>query len=101
MLSDSGDSASGEALAGGRRPHRRPRPWVLWVAIAALYVGGVAVIGHLWVLFWACAGVVVLCVPVGRIIEIMSQTVAAGQAPRVRATVTGPDSAAGPEVGLE
>lgn len=102
MVSD-GDIASGEAPAGGhQRPHLRPRPWALvWVAIAALYVGGVAVIGHLWVLFWVCAGVVVLTIPVGKIIAIMSQAVAAGQAPRMRAAVTGPDCAAGPGVGLE
>jgi hypothetical protein len=67
MVSDGSDSTSGAVPAGERHhPHGRPWPWALvWIVIAALYVGGVAVIGHLWVLFWACAGVVVLSIPVG------------------------------------
>ena len=89
MVSDGGDSAAGEVPAVGHQPpHGRLRPWALvWVVIAALYVGGVAVIGHRWVLFWAWAAVVVLSVPAGRLIVIMSGREAARQAPRVRARV--------------
>lgn len=32
------------------------------VVIAAFYTAGLAVIGHLWALFWACAGLVVLAI---------------------------------------
>lgn len=103
MVSGSGDGASGEEPAGGHQhPRGRLRPWALvWVPIAALYVGGVAVIGHRWVLFWVCAGVVVLSIPAGRIVAIVGETVAAGQAPPMRAAVTGRDSAASPGARLD
>jgi hypothetical protein len=55
----------------GEQPGR-PRSWVpVGIAIAALYAGGVAVIVHQWALFWACAGLVVLAVPVGRMIGVV------------------------------
>jgi hypothetical protein len=56
------------------RPGRRRSGVVVGVAIAALYAGGIAVIGHHWVLSWACAGLVVLAVlavSVGKVIGIM------------------------------
>lgn len=56
--------------------HGRPRSWVLvGVVIAAFIGGGVAIIAHLWELFWACASLVVLSVPVGKLIGIMEDTV--------------------------
>lgn len=79
MDSGRGDGACREEPGGGHR-RLRGRPWALvWVVIAALYVGGVAVIGHRWVLFWACAGVVALSIPAGKIIAIMGEAVAAGR----------------------
>jgi hypothetical protein len=85
----------------GEHPYRhgRPRSWVLvGVVIAAFCAGGVAVIGHLWVLFWVCAALVVLAVPVGKMIGIMDDTVAVEEGPRVRAALSGRDSAADPGV---
>ena len=38
------------------------------VVIAAFYTAGLAVIGHLWVLFWSCGGLVALAIPVGALI---------------------------------
>lgn len=101
MVSGGGDGACAEEPAGGhRRPRGRLRSGALaWVVIAALYVDGVAVIGHWWVLFWACAGVAVLSIPAGKVIAIMGEAVAAGQAPRVRAAATGGDPATGPAIG--
>jgi hypothetical protein len=81
--------------------HGRPASWVLVaVIIAAFCVGGVAVIGHLWGLFWVCVGIVVLSVPAGKIIGIMNDTVAIQEGPRVRAAVDGRHSAADPGVRL-
>jgi hypothetical protein len=71
------------------------------VVIAAFCAGGVAVIGHLWLLFWVSAGLVLLSVPVGKLIGIMDDTVAVEQGPRIRAAITGPDSAADPGVRLD
>jgi hypothetical protein len=54
-----------------RHRHGRPRSWMLVnVAIAALYAGGIAVITHLWALCWACAGMMVLAVAVGKAIGV-------------------------------
>ena len=85
----------------GDHPHRHGKPssWVLvGVDIAAFCVGGVAVIEHWWVVFWICAGIVFLSVPVGKIIGIMEDTVHIEEGPRIRAAVSGRDSAADPEV---
>ena len=40
--------------------------------------GGLAVVSHLWWLFWVCLGVTVLSVPAGKVIGIMNDTVLAG-----------------------
>ncbi len=88
----------------GEHPHRHGKPssWVLVaVDIVAFCVGGFAVIGHWWIVFWICAGVVALSVPAGKIIGIMDDTVQIEQAPRARAAVSGRDSAADPGVRLD
>ena len=88
----------------GDHPHRHGRPvsWVLvGVIIAAFCVGGVAVIEQWWVVFWVCAGVVALSFPAGKVIGIMNDTVIIDRGPRVRAAVTGRDSAADPGVRLD
>lgn len=66
-----------ERSVGGHSSHYgRPRSWILvGVVIAAFCAGGAAIVAHLWPLFWASAGVVVLSVPVGKIIGIMDDTV--------------------------
>jgi hypothetical protein len=40
--------------------------------------GGLAVVNHLWLLFWVCLGVTVLSVPAGKLIGIMNDTVLSG-----------------------
>lgn len=58
-------------------PHGKPSSWVLVsVVTLAFAVGGVSLATHWWWLFWACAGVVVLAIPTGKIIGIMDDTVA-------------------------
>jgi hypothetical protein len=42
----------------------------------AFAVGGAALITHVWWLFWACVGVVVLAIPAGKMIGILGDTVA-------------------------
>lgn len=64
------------------RPHGKVSSWALAaVVIAAFATGGAALILQLWPLFWVCAGVFVLCVPVGMAIGIMDDTVVAGSSP--------------------
>jgi hypothetical protein len=103
MTEDTSQNNYSEHPVGGHSSHHgRPRSWVLvGVVIAAFCAGGAAVIEHLWVLFWVCAGVVVLAVPVGKMIGIMDDTVALELEPRRRAAITGRDSAADPEVRLD
>lgn len=74
---DTESARPAERPVGGHEAHHgRPRSWVLvGIVIAAFCAGGVAVVAHLWPLFWACAGVVVLAVPAGKIIGIMDDTV--------------------------
>jgi hypothetical protein len=100
MVEDSSENVYREEPIGGHsHRHGRPRSWAfVSVVIVAFCAGGVAVVGHLWVLFWACAGVVVLSVPVGKVIGIMDDTVILEQGPRRRAAVSGRDSAADPGV---
>lgn len=72
------DSVPQRDLPVGHHPYRHGRPvsWVLVsVVIVAFCVGGAAIVAHLWWLFWACVGVVVLSVPVGKLIGIMDDTV--------------------------
>jgi hypothetical protein len=88
-------------LGGHRHRHGRPASWVLvGVIIAAFCAGGVAIIAHLWVLFWVCAGIVVLSVPAGMLIGIMKDTVVVDPGPRALPPTTGPNSAADPGVRL-
>ena len=68
------------------------------VVIVAFCVGGAAIVAHLWWLFWACAGVVVLSVPAGKLIGIMDDTVIVDPGPRRRPDAIGQDSAADPGV---
>lgn len=71
------DQAMVEQPIGGHVSHHgRARSWVLvGVVVAAFSAGGIAIVAHLWPLFWACAGVVVLAIPVGKMIGIMDDTV--------------------------
>jgi hypothetical protein len=63
-------------------PHGKPSSWALvGTVMAAFLAGGAAIITHLWWLFWACAGIVVLAVPAGKVIGIMNDTVAWGSNP--------------------
>lgn len=103
LIQDTSDNADIEEPAG-EHPHRHGRAvsWVLVaVDVAAFCAGGVAVIEQLWVLFWVCAGVVALSVPVGKAIRIMDDTVTVEPGPRTRAAVAGRDSAADPGVRLD
>ena len=45
---------------------------------SAAAAGGLAVVSHLWWLFWVCLGVTVLAVPAGKVIGIMNDTVLTG-----------------------
>jgi hypothetical protein len=99
MWEDTSQNTYPEEPVGGP-PHRHagsPRSWVLvGVVVAAFIAGGAAVVWHLWVLFWVCAGVVVLAIPVGKMIGIMDDTVQVEEGPRRR--VTGQRGAADPGV---
>lgn len=88
----------------GAHPHKHGRPgsWILvGVIVGAFCVGGIALIEHLWWLFWVCTGIVVLGVPAGKVIGIMDDTVLIEETPRSRAAVSGKDSAADPGVRLD
>jgi hypothetical protein len=62
--------------------HGKPSSWLLVaMVIGAFITGGVAIIVHAWWLFWACAGIVVLAIPAGKLIGIMDDTVAWGSTP--------------------
>jgi hypothetical protein len=68
MEDPSRDTYREERAAEQSHRHGMPRSWVLVsVVIAAFYAAGIAVIGHHWVLFWACAGLVVLAVSVAAV----------------------------------
>lgn len=65
-----------EPLGEHPHTHGRPRSWVLVAVVTAAFcVGGAAIIEHLWILFWVCAGIVAASVPVGKLIGIMDDTV--------------------------
>jgi len=76
-----GQDAASQAAATDRplahgSPHGKRSSWVLiGLVVAAFIAGGVAIITHLWWLFWACVAVVVLAIPVGKMIGIMDDTV--------------------------
>ena len=75
-----GGHLPGEVSVGGHpHLHGRPVSWALVsIVIAAFTVGGLAIVNHLWWLFWTCLGLTVLAVPAGKIIGIMNDTVLAG-----------------------
>jgi hypothetical protein len=75
-----GHHAPGERSIGGHEHlHGRPVSWVLvGVLVVAFIAGGLAIVNHLWWLFWVCLGVTVLSIPAGKIIGIMNDTVLAG-----------------------
>jgi hypothetical protein len=79
---------------------RRPgKPWsgvLVGVVIAACDASGLAVIGHLWVLFWVCAGLVILAVPAGKVIGIMDGAGAVERGPSARGPSPAPGHAAHP-----
>lgn len=82
--------------------HGRPVSWALvTTVIVAFCVGGIAVVGRWWVVFWVCAGIVVLAVPFGKAIRVMDDTIQVESGPRVRRAITGRDSAADPGVRFE
>lgn len=59
--------------------HGKPSSWLLVATVmGAFTTGGVAIIVHAWWLFWACAGIVVLAIPAGKLIGIMDDTIAWG-----------------------
>jgi hypothetical protein len=75
-----GNHLPGEVALGGHPYlHGRPASWVLvGVLIVAFIAGGLAIVNHLWWLFWVCLGVTVLSVPAGKVVGIMNDTVLAG-----------------------
>jgi len=48
------------------------------VLVAAFIAGGLAVVNHLWLLFWVCLGATILSLPAGKLAGIMNDTVLAG-----------------------
>lgn len=75
-----GERLPGEAAIDGHpHLHGRPVSWVLaGVLVAAFIAGGLAIVNHLWLLFWVCLGVTVPSVPAGKVVGIMNDTVLAG-----------------------
>ena len=75
-----GNHVPGEQPIGGHpHSHGKPASWALvGVIIAAFVAGGFAIVCGISWLFWACLGVVLLAVPVGKAIDIMGDTVLAG-----------------------
>jgi hypothetical protein len=59
------------------RHHGKPSSWLLVaVMISAFAAGGTSLILGSWLIFFVCAGVFVLCVPIGWAIGIMDDTIA-------------------------
>jgi hypothetical protein len=64
--------------------HGKPSSWLLVAMVmGAFTTGGVAIIVHAWWLFWACAGIVVLAIPAGKLIGTWT-TPSPGAAPHRR-----------------
>ena len=101
-----GSHLPGERPVGGHdHLHGRPVSWVLvGVLIVAFTAGGLAIVNHLWWLFWVCLGVTVLSVPAGKVIGIMNDTVINGDPARQKGqggtVAEDAGSAADPGVGL-
>jgi hypothetical protein len=63
-------------VTGHSQVHGRPVSWCLVsLVIAALITDGAALIEDMWWLFWVCAGIAVVSVPIGMLIGIMNDTV--------------------------
>ena len=82
MTADQGPGGPHELGPPARRPQAHGNPhgkrssWALVIAVVLAFAfGGVALGIHQWWLFWTCAGVVLLALPVGRMIGIMNDTV--------------------------
>ena len=75
-----GQHEPGEHSLGGHpHLHGRPVSWVfVAVLIAAFIAGAFAVVLKLWPLFWVCLAITILSVPAGNLINIMGDTVQAG-----------------------
>lgn len=57
-------------------PHGRPASWALVATVlVAFLVGGLALIAHAWWLLAVCSAIVLLAIPAGAMIHIMSDTV--------------------------
>jgi hypothetical protein len=66
----------------GGHPHGKLWSWVLVAGVTAAFTaGGIAIIMHAWWLLWACAGLLILAIPVGKVIGIMDNTVSWGSTP--------------------
>lgn len=73
-----------QTLGEHGRAHGRPSSWILVaVVLGASVAAGLALILHVWPLFWACVAVVGASIPAGKIIGIMDDTMTWGQAPPV------------------
>jgi hypothetical protein len=70
------------------------------VVIAAFVAGGFAIVCGIWWLFWACLGVAFLAVPAGKAIDIMGDTVLAGDPSEDGAVAEDTGSAADPGVNV-
>jgi hypothetical protein len=75
-----GNHLPGERPNGGHpHSHGKPASWAfVGVIIAAFVAGGFAIVCGIWWLFWACLGVAFAAVPVGKAIDVMGDTVLAG-----------------------
>jgi hypothetical protein len=70
------------AVSGQGHPHGRPVSWLLVSAVLLSFVvGGIALILQAWPVMIVCAAVIVLAVPTGAAIHIMSDTVGWTDAP--------------------
>jgi hypothetical protein len=68
-----------KAVSGHTNLHGRPASWVLVAVITGAFIAGsFALVFDLWWLFWVSAGVVLLSVPAGKAVGIMSDTILAG-----------------------
>jgi hypothetical protein len=62
-------------LSSRGRAHGKLSSWLLVIAVLVAFTGGgIAMIMQSWVLFWVCAAVVIVSVPMGRVIRIMDDT---------------------------
>src|SRR4029077_5701281 len=70
----------------GGHPHGKLSSWMLVTVVTAAFItGGVAIITHIWWLFWACIGIAVLAIPAGKPLGLRYDTVAWGGNPEASA----------------